>query len=169
MIELNSSLQIIPIRTHAPFEMVFASTTIKAISNTTLIIPIEVLRDTKRDLDIVTSGLHVNLDATGRSNNENPQSRSTWTSQSLTDNNITTTVKFNNFNWYNNGWITDINGDTCLRISNGASIEIPLSVMVYHVIRWLVLLIPYLALLLPNKKGETPILLVLAFRGISIS
>lgn len=47
--------------------------------------------------------------------------------------------------------------------------EIPLSVMVYHVIRWLVLLIPYLALLLPNKKGETPILLVLAFRGISIS
>jgi hypothetical protein len=30
------------------------------------------------------------------------------------------------FNWYNNGWCEDENGRTCLRISNGASIEIPL-------------------------------------------
>jgi len=38
-------------------------------------------------------------------------------------------VVFNNFNWYNNGWITDDDGETCLRISNGASINIPLNVM----------------------------------------
>ena len=38
-------------------------------------------------------------------------------------------AQFNNFNWYNNGWVTDDEGNTCLRISNGASIRIPLQVM----------------------------------------
>lgn len=89
---------------------------------------ITVDKDTKRNLDIVTSGLFVNLTAAGRSNSENIQSRQTWTSIS-DDKTTTTAVKFNNFNWYNNGWKTDDDGETCLRISNGASIEIPLNVM----------------------------------------
>lgn len=96
---------------------------------TTVSIPIEVKPDTKRNLDLVTAGLHVNLSAAGRSNNENAQSRSTWTCTSTYDGTTKTSVKFNDFNWYNNGWITDDDGETCLRISNGASIEIPLSVM----------------------------------------
>lgn len=96
---------------------------------TTATIPVEILPDTKRNLDVVTAGLHVNLTAAGRSNAENAQSRETWQSKSLYDDTTVTTVKFNNFNWYNNGWITDDDGETCLRVSNGASIEIPLSVM----------------------------------------
>ena len=96
---------------------------------TTVSIPIEVLPDTKRNLDLYTTGLHVNLAAAGRSNNENSQSRSTWESLSNYDNVTKTSVQFNNFNWYNNGWIMDDDGETCLRISNGASIDIPLSVL----------------------------------------
>ena len=98
-------------------------------SGTTAVqIPIEVLPDTKRNLDISTAGLLVNLTAAGRSNEENIQSRSTWECIS-TDKATTTKVKFNDFNWYNNGWIMDDEGETCLRVSNGASIEIPLNVM----------------------------------------
>lgn len=96
---------------------------------TVVIIPVTVERDTKRNLDILTTGLHVNLDSAGRSNNENQQSRSTWSSLSNADGVTRTNVVFKDFNWYNNGWITDDDGDTCLRISNGASIEIPLNIM----------------------------------------
>ena len=97
------------------------------VGTTECSIMINVEKDTKRNLDIVTSGLFVNLNAAGRSNNENIQSRQTWTSTS--EDGTVTAVKFNNFNWYNNGWINDDDGETCLRISNGASIEIPLNVM----------------------------------------
>ena len=83
---------------------------------------IEVTPDTERELDVIQSGLLVNLDATGRSNKENETSRMSWTSGDCS-------VSFNNFNWYNNGWITDDDGETCLRISNGASISIPLDIM----------------------------------------
>lgn len=83
---------------------------------------VEVTPDLERELDIVDSGLILNLDATGRSNKENETSRMTWTYKDYA-------VNFNNFNWYNNGWITDDDGETCLRISNGASISIPISIM----------------------------------------
>ena len=96
---------------------------------TTVTIPITILPDTKRNLDILTAGLHVNLTAAGRSNKENAQSRATWTSKSSYDDTTITSVQFNDFNWYNNGWITDDDGETCLRVSNGASIEIPLTIM----------------------------------------
>jgi hypothetical protein len=36
-------------------------------------------------------------------------------------------ASLNNFNWYNNGWVLDENSRSCLRISNGASVEIPLT------------------------------------------
>lgn len=90
-------------------------------------IEIAVTADTERDMNILTSGLYLNLDPVGRSNKENISSRPSW---SYTDGNgNTTTVGFNNFNWYNNGWMTDDNGDTFLRVSNGASITIPLNVL----------------------------------------
>lgn len=88
---------------------------------------IEVVEDELRDLNIIETGLALSLDSKGRSNKENKTSRETWTYTDASKN--TTAVKFNNFNWYNNGWIIDDNGDSCLRISNGASISIPLSVM----------------------------------------
>ena len=88
---------------------------------------VEVIEDQLRDLNILKTGMALMFDSKGRSNKENKTSRENWT---YTDaNGATTAVKFNNFNWYNNGWITDDNGDSCLRISNGASISIPLQVM----------------------------------------
>lgn len=77
-----------------------------------------------RNMNIVEGGLLI-YDAEGRSNQENMSSKTTW----LSTGSAKTAVEFNNFNWYNNGWITDDEGNTCLRISNGASIRIPLQVM----------------------------------------
>ena len=94
---------------------------------TTKEIVIYVEEDTVRDLDIVTAGLLVNLETVDRSNKENKTDREDW---QCTYNNVTTKAKFNNFNWYNNGWIDDDEtGNSILRVSNGASVEIPLSVM----------------------------------------
>jgi hypothetical protein len=90
-------------------------------------IVVNVIKDTLRDLNILTSGLLVNLNAKGRSNRENKTSRERWESKNAAG--IVTPVHFHNFNWYNNGWITDDNQNSCLRISNGASISIPLSVL----------------------------------------
>lgn len=76
---------------------------------------------TERDLSVIKDGLILNLDATGRSNNEDVENRYSWPRGNKTNG-----IKFTNFNWYNNGWITDEStGFTCLRISNGASISIP--------------------------------------------
>jgi hypothetical protein len=96
--------------------------------NTTRDIVIEVEEDLIRNLETVTAGLFLNLDTLDRSNKENKTSRETW-EYKHTDGSVTA-VKFNNFNWYNNGWINDpeIN-NSVLRVSNGASIEIPLSLM----------------------------------------
>lgn len=93
------------------------------VGASTKTLTIEVLPDEERDLSIYTGGLVVNLDSAGRSNEENPTSRATWKNQ-VVDSNLA--VTFKNFNWYNNGWIADENGRSCLRISNGASIEIPI-------------------------------------------
>lgn len=77
-----------------------------------------------RNMDIV-EGAYLVYDSEGRSNKENISSRTTWASTGE----LKTAVKFNDFNWYNNGWITDDDGKTCLRISNGASVSIPLNIM----------------------------------------
>lgn len=95
---------------------------------TTREIVIYVEPDTVRNLELVTAGLYLNLDTLDRSNKENKTSRETW--EYKHSNGTTTAVKFNNFNWYNNGWIDDSEiNNSVLRISNGASIEIPLSIM----------------------------------------
>lgn len=83
------------------------------------VINVKVEEDSTRDLGIVKTGLKYNFDADGRSNKENITSRQTWESNG-------SKVQFNNFNWYNNGWITE-GDDTFLRISNGASIKIPVT------------------------------------------
>ena len=71
----------------------------------------------KSDIDVEaeTNDLELYLTSAGRSNSEkNPD---VWE-----NNNITTS--FEGFNWENNGWINDENGDTCLRLSGDARAEI---------------------------------------------
>jgi hypothetical protein len=97
--------------------------------STTAEVVIYVEEDTIRDLEIVdNANLWLNLTTLDRSNKENKTSRERW--EYHHKNNTTTSVQFNNFNWYNNGWIDDKeSGNSILRISNGASIDIPLRVM----------------------------------------
>ena len=91
-------------------------------------IVINVEEDLIRDLDIIEAGLYLNLNTLDRSNKENKTSREKW--EYKHSDGTVTAVKFNNFNWYNNGWIDDEEtGNSILRISNGASIEIPMSIM----------------------------------------
>lgn len=72
-----------------------------------------------RNMGIATTGLKVNIDSRGRSNSESAKKRATL---QVGEQNAV----FNNFNWYNNGWVMDDTNTTCLRISNGASIDLPI-------------------------------------------
>lgn len=91
-------------------------------------VKVKVVKDELRDLNIETGNLYLNLSSNGRSNAENETQRQEWVYER--SNNTKSVVKFNNFNWYNNGWLMDEETqDSMLRISNGASIEIPVSVM----------------------------------------
>ena len=76
-----------------------------------------------------SDNLMLNFSAAGRSNNESSVTRSVW---KYDNGNRTFTGVFNNFNWYNNGWIMDSDGNTCLRISNGASFEIPVGPITFN-------------------------------------
>jgi hypothetical protein len=59
------------------------------------------------------------FDSRGRSNTESKIKRETLVVAGEK-------ATFTNFNWYNNGWVFDDNQTTCLRISNGASVSIPI-------------------------------------------
>lgn len=76
----------------------------------------------------------LNTVGSGRSNNESEVKRQTLKyiyqveeNGEMVDREIKATL--NNFNWYNNGWIRGTDGRTCLRISNGASVRIPIGSM----------------------------------------
>ena len=78
-----------------------------------------------RNMKIVQDALIYNFDARGRSNSEAVQRRSIL---KVNGQNAT----FNDrFNWYNNGWVSDSEHQTCLRISNGASIAFPIGKMTF--------------------------------------
>lgn len=84
--------------------------------NFTFIVKIDPLRN----MELVRSGdLRVNFVATGRSNSESKLSRETLKIRDKY-------AEFKNFNWYNNGWVFDENNTTCLRVSNGAEVSIPI-------------------------------------------
>lgn len=74
--------------------------------------------DTSRDMTVEKHNLKLLFDAKGRSNNESLSNRSNWSYNGIT-------ATFENFNWYNNGWVEDESGNTCLRISNGAKVTFP--------------------------------------------
>jgi hypothetical protein len=88
---------------------------------TNRILEFTVLKD-PRNMKAV-DGAFLDFNSKGRSNSENKASRET-----LTISGKSVKANFNNFNWYNNGWVFDDNQSTCLRISNGASISIPLGI-----------------------------------------
>lgn len=71
-----------------------------------------------RDMKLI-EGVYINFDSKGRTNTESKINRETLI---INDKK----AKFDNFNWYNNGWIFDDKKITCLRISNGAKLQIPL-------------------------------------------
>lgn len=81
------------------------------------IIKSHVIEVTESDVyvEAVTNDLDLYLSSDGRSNNEvNPQK---WTYKDITTN-------FSGFNWVNNGWVTDDDGDVCLRLTGDSRIEI---------------------------------------------
>ena len=86
--------------------------------NFTFIIKIDPLRNMELARNNETD-LKVNFVATGRSNSESKLSRETLEIKGKY-------AEFKNFNWYNNGWIFDDNNTTCLRVSNGAEVSIPI-------------------------------------------
>lgn len=62
-----------------------------------------------------TTDLELQLTAEGRSNNE--ARPNVWKYNSID-------TTFNNFNWHSNGWLTDQNGDTCLRFNGDTTATI---------------------------------------------
>lgn len=96
-------------------------------------IEFRVVKDPNReDFGIQKSALltyELNTVGSGRSNSESLSRRMTLTN-AADDKNPCPAV-FENFNWYNNGWIQDADHKTCLRISNGAKLTIPIGPMVF--------------------------------------
>ena len=89
------------------------------------------------------AGAVLELNAAGRSNNESPVKRSQWKNIATVQSNkvlktvdtstnpptyTPANVELRGFNWYNNGWLKDDENNSCLRVSNGASVYIPISV-----------------------------------------
>ena len=77
-----------------------------------------------RDMDYAyPETVIANLSANGRTNNESLLTRQKW---QYTYNEDVYDCLLDNFNWYTNGWNTDENGRSYLKISDGASVRIPL-------------------------------------------
>ena len=68
----------------------------------------------------------------GRSNNEPELKRQTLVYNDINGYREPIAAKLSNFNWYNNGWMRDEKTNrTCLRISNGAQLSIPIGPMTF--------------------------------------
>lgn len=76
----------------------------------------------------------LNTVGSGRSNNESLSKRQTLSYEyEINGEKRNINAVFSNFNWYNNGWVRDEeNGNkTCLRISNGARLSIPIGETIF--------------------------------------
>lgn len=83
-------------------------------------------QDPNRTMEVVQKDfLRLMFDAKGRSNAESISNRQQWNYVNEKQG-VDLAAKFNNFNWYNNGWMPDNDGNTCLRISNGAEFILPI-------------------------------------------
>ena len=92
--------------------------------STTETISIFVTTEGARDLGLANeNSLILNLNSVGRSNNETSSSRSNWSYN-------TYNTTFKDFNWYNNGWLNDNDGNgSYLSIANGASVDVNLDTL----------------------------------------
>ena len=89
-----------------------------------------VVKDPVRKMEIVKQDyLQLLFDAKGRSNAESSANRSNWSYKR--NNGSEVKAEFIDFNWYNNGWVTDDIGNSCLRISNGAQFKLPIGTTVF--------------------------------------
>ena len=101
-------------------------------------IKFRVVKDPNRDMTVEKSGLLLDFSTIGRANAESPAKRQVWRYDL---NGVKKQAKFENFNWYNNGWIIDNEKNTpnckdvtrtsCLRISNGAKFTLPFQSMIF--------------------------------------
>ena len=102
---------------------------------TTRKIEIRVVNDpTRTDFGIQKQGFLtylLNTVGSGRSNSETLAKRTTLVNSSTALGAEPCAAMFTNFNWYNNGWTTDEDNKTCLRISNGAKLSIPIGRTVF--------------------------------------
>ena len=102
---------------------------------TTRKIEIRVVNDpTRTDFGIQKQGFLtylLNTVGSGRSNSETLAKRTTLVNSSTALGAEPCAATFTNFNWYNNGWTTDEDNKTCLRISNGAKLSIPIGPTVF--------------------------------------
>lgn len=98
-------------------------------------IEIRVVKDpTRADFGIQRQGMltyMLNTVGSGRSNAETLSKRTTLVNASPAGDAEPCPATFEKFNWYNNGWATDENNRTCLRISNGAKLSIPIGRTVF--------------------------------------
>ena len=79
----------------------------------------------REKMKLATANLLYLFDASGRSNSESSTNRVKC--NYTTDKGTTISASLENFNWYNNGWVTDQDsGNACLRVSNGARFSVPL-------------------------------------------
>ena len=97
-------------------------------------IQFKVEQDPNRDMTLTSKeNLLINFDAAGRSNTQSETQRQTLNFTIGSGSGArTVSAKFDNFNWYNNGWILDDDNNTCLRISNGAQFSIPIGHMIMN-------------------------------------
>lgn len=88
-------------------------------------------RNLSVNLDAIQNDLVLYLNTLGRSNLETSARRASWPNKGTTTNTTLGLgdITFTDFNWANNGWMEDDEGHACLRVSNGASVNIPLTTM----------------------------------------
>jgi hypothetical protein len=104
--------------THMNTFQVFCGDTVNRLWNVTI-----VQTDETKELEPVEDeSLQVNLTAIGRSNNETTKMREKWQYGEYS-------AILKDFNWYNNGWGVDSDGIGYLRLSNGASVELPIPLL----------------------------------------
>lgn len=76
---------------------------------------------TEIDVEAETNALELYLDSYGRSNNEAPAQRETWTYNDIS-------AVFTDFNWISDGWQIDENNNNVLRVGGDARLYIPLEI-----------------------------------------
>lgn len=91
---------------------------------------IDIVPNPDMQLDPISAGCVVWLNAKGRSNNVSEARRLVWDNKiKLAPTHFAASAipELTGFNWYNNGWMKDSDGNNVLRLSNGAKVEIPIN------------------------------------------